>query len=175
MKKINFTQIPNGLVFEKKISDQAFRTLIAIESFNFSSKSKICPSQKTLAKLRGISIKSVSVHLQELKEKGLLSWRKRGYSLTNIYLTNIEEYFYSKSALYENSENSNLKKTSIQSERELQSNNTYNNTKRKIENLNEEEIRVGLSLILEKNPWLKSNAQKLYQAKDMKIINEKSK
>lgn len=51
------------------------------------------PSQNTLASNHGRSVKQIQNCLRELKKNKYISWKKRGYSLSNRYIFNEEIYF----------------------------------------------------------------------------------
>jgi len=79
-----FTLIPNEIIVNEKISDAAFRTYVVLRSFKFGD-GKVFPSQKTLSRLRARSVRAICGHLKLLKDLGVISFKQRGYSSSNIY------------------------------------------------------------------------------------------
>lgn len=160
----NFSQILNPLIRDNKIPDGVFRTYLVLKTYQFGN-SNVFPSQETLAKIRGKSKKSIINHLKTLKSIGLLSYRKRGFSASNIY-SFIGESNYTNEDI-----NNNNKILSIEKNnsplllQELQSNNTKINNN-KIDNIDEfqnEVVSKGLKKILEENSFIKEHRTRLLE------------
>jgi len=111
----NFTQIENIKIDDSNISDGAFRTYMAIRSYKYGNHD-VFPSIKSIAKKRGKSIKTITTHLNELRLKGWIKTKKRGYSMSNLYeLVGVENF------------TPKWRFPSIQYRRKLQPNNTRDN------------------------------------------------
>lgn len=81
------------------------KTVLMDLLFYAGKSKKAFPSQKTLAKNHGFSDRYIRSVLDELKSNGLiLGWKRRGYSLSNLYRLNPELYFQTerKSSSHEN-------------------------------------------------------------------------
>lgn len=92
MKK-DFTQIPNNVTKNEKLSDGAYRTYVLLLSYKFSATTRVYPSHKTLSKLRGTDPRTIGNHLNELRTNRLVSWKRRGFSSTNEYVFIMEDKF----------------------------------------------------------------------------------
>jgi len=79
-----FTQTPNNVAFDTSISHSARSIYGAILSFAWNKK-KVFPGQARLAEKTGYSERTVRRCLNELGEKKLISWKRRGFNKTNIY------------------------------------------------------------------------------------------
>lgn len=91
MKKAGFTQVPNKITFDNRISDGAFRTFVAIRSYKYGERGKAFPSQETIGKRRGKTRETISKHVKEIKDARLWTVRKRGFSASNEYIFNGKE------------------------------------------------------------------------------------
>ncbi len=125
-----FTQIPNWIIINEKITDSSFRTYVVLKSFKFGSNDPF-PSQATLAGLRAKSKKSIIEHLKSLKNLGFLIYKKRGFSSSNQYQFIGEDNYTDDS---EEIVTTKTKEISPLNSRNLQPNNTKFN-KTKINNL----------------------------------------
>jgi len=79
-----FTQTPNSVAFDTSISHSARSIHGALLSFAWNTK-KVFPGQARLAEMTGYSERTVKRCLIELREKKLISWKRRGFNKTNIY------------------------------------------------------------------------------------------
>lgn len=84
-----FTQVPNFLLRSRKLSTGdklAFAMLLS-----YAWQNDFCfPGQATLGKDMGIDERNVRRHLKSLETNGLLTIRRRGQGLTNIYELNLK-------------------------------------------------------------------------------------
>lgn len=141
----NFTQTPNFIINNKGIPDGAFRTYMLLKSYKYGS-SKVFPSQSTLANTRGKTKKTIINHLKVLRAKGLIIYKKRGFSASNQYEFISGENYTIGTNGGEKKYPSKVKQTSPLSLQKLQSNNTkLNNTE--INNKNENKKNRGLERI----------------------------
>lgn len=116
MKNKDFTQIPNFLIKDKKLSDPEFRTYALLKSYKYGDKGNVFPSQATLAEVRGKSRKSIIGHIHSLKAKGIIDFKRRGYSQSNLYRFISEENY-----------TSNVKESSPEKLQNLHTKNTESN------------------------------------------------
>jgi len=79
-----FTQTPNSVMDDNSISHSAKLVYGAILRFAWNTK-KVFPGQVRLAEMTSLSESSVKRCLIELREKKLISWKRRGFNKTNIY------------------------------------------------------------------------------------------
>lgn len=79
-----FTNVNNDVMTNSNISCGARTLYFILNSYCFGDKTKCFPSQATLSKVIGKSVRTVQRYLVELKENGLILIKNRGY-LTNIY------------------------------------------------------------------------------------------
>lgn len=79
-----FTQVPNEIIMDERISIQARMLYILLLSRAWTTN-QVFPGQKYLGERMGISDRSVRKYLSELVEFGLLSSERRGLTKTNIY------------------------------------------------------------------------------------------
>jgi len=141
MKK-GFTQIPNSIIKDKRVSNGEFRTLVILYSFKFGKKGKVFPSQKTVADIEGKSRVAVNRRIKRLKDLGYLGAKRRGYSTSNAY------DFYTPI----------VKKTIHHKLKKGCTNNTkVNNTEDK--KVNKKIINKGMKEVLKKNPWIKNKTR----------------
>lgn len=86
MKANNYEQgylsIKNKAVLELKA--HLYRTYSYIVSKDFKGEG-IWHSQETMASELGVSTRTISRHIKQLKEIGYLSVKRRGFNMTNIY------------------------------------------------------------------------------------------
>jgi len=145
--KRDFTQIPNEIIKDKNIPDGAFRTYLLLKSYKYGS-SKVFPSQNTLAAIRGKTKKTIITHLKILKDKNLITYKKRGFSASNQYELIGEENYTNDNRESMKNYTSKMKKNLPLSLRRLQPNNTEtNNTKmsnKGLEKLRKKLIELGL-------------------------------
>lgn len=79
-----FTNVNNDVMTSSKLSVGARTLYFILNSYCYNTKTECFPSQVTLSKVLGKSIRTVQRYLIELKENGLIAIKNRGY-LTNIY------------------------------------------------------------------------------------------
>jgi len=79
-----FTQVPNSILHDNSISQSARFLYTVLLSFAWNKK-KVFPSHDRLAEKTGYSERTVKRCLIELREKKLISWKRRGFNKTNIY------------------------------------------------------------------------------------------
>jgi predicted transcriptional regulator len=79
-----FTQIANTVLDDSSLSHVAFRTYLHLVKFAWH-KGNCFPGHNKLAKLMSVSRSTVMRALKELKKRGLISWKQRGMTKTNIY------------------------------------------------------------------------------------------
>jgi hypothetical protein len=79
-----FTQLPNIVLFEARLSAQA-RLLYSILKSYAWKKDNSFPGQLALAKHLGTTERSVRTYLDELEESGLITVERRGFKQTNLY------------------------------------------------------------------------------------------
>lgn len=165
----NFTQIFNAIIKDTNISDSAFRTYVALKTFEYGS-SKIFPSINTLKKLRGKSSKTIITHLKELKKKGYISYKRRGFSASNEYKLIGEEKFTNDGVIGDVNDTSMVKKSSSLLLQKFQPNNTKINNKefKNIVDTDFETMEIGLNKIANDNPWLKSKRSRLIEKKSIR-------
>ncbi len=82
--KTGFTMIPNRVIKNPKITNNIFRTYVAIRSYAYG-KNKAFPSQETIAKDLGTNRETINKHVAKLAKLGEIKKRKRGYSQSNVY------------------------------------------------------------------------------------------
>ena len=87
MKMEKFIQIPHSILFDTRISDEAYKTYCVLYSFKIGDNPTF-PSLASISKKRGRCRNSISLHLQELKKLGFINYQKRGYSKSNEYYFN---------------------------------------------------------------------------------------
>jgi len=80
MKK--FTDIPNSVIDDTSISRGAKAIYTALLRFG---QDQVSPDQTRLAEKTGYSKSTVRRCLIELREKKLISWKRRGFNETNVY------------------------------------------------------------------------------------------
>jgi len=72
------------LLCDRQVSDGAFRTYLLLLRVA-QSDGKCFPGQDTLSRFRNISLRTISGHIKELREKWFISVEQRGNGRTNIY------------------------------------------------------------------------------------------
>lgn len=82
-----FTQIPNGVLRRSDLQPGAKLTYMVLLSYAWQ-KDHAYPGQERLAKDMGVSERSVITYLQQLQQSGLVTIRRRGLGMTNIYVIN---------------------------------------------------------------------------------------
>ena len=133
--KQDFTQIPNKITNNVKISDGAYRTLVYLRSRKFTDKSKVYPSLKTISNSRGVSSRTIQNHLNELKLNKMIIWKRKGYSLSNEYVFIYEDIFHNDDISDEKKFISMSKKTSQLLGSNFPPNNINVNINKNIDNL----------------------------------------
>jgi hypothetical protein len=82
--KHGFTQLPNYVLRDKKLSFGARLTFAILLSYAWQEDSCF-PGQDRMSKDLGTSDRSVRTFLKELREKGYISWKQQGLNKPNIY------------------------------------------------------------------------------------------
>ena len=80
-----FTQIPNLVLRRSDLSPGAKLTYMALLSYAWQ-EDHAYPGQDRLATDMGVSERSVITYLKQLQESGLITIRRRGLGMTNIYV-----------------------------------------------------------------------------------------
>ncbi len=80
-----FTQIPNGILRRADLQPGAKLTYMVLLSYAWQ-KDHAYPGQDRLAADMGVSERSVITYLKQLQERGLVTVRRRGLGLTNVYV-----------------------------------------------------------------------------------------
>ncbi len=80
-----FTQIPNGVLRRPDLQPGAKLTYMVLLSYAWQEDS-CYPGQDRLAADMGVSERSVVTYLKQLQEAGLVTVRRRGLGLTNVYV-----------------------------------------------------------------------------------------
>lgn len=80
-----FTQIPNLVLRRSDLQPGAKLTYMVLLSYAWQ-KDQAYPGQERLAADMGVSERSVITYLKQLQETGLITIRRRGLGLTNIYV-----------------------------------------------------------------------------------------
>jgi hypothetical protein len=80
-----FTQIPNQVLRRSDLQPGAKLTYMVLLSYAWQ-KNHAYPGQDVLARDMGVSDRSVRTYLDQLETSGLLSIRRRGLGLTNVYI-----------------------------------------------------------------------------------------
>lgn len=152
-----FAQVKTKLITDHNLTDCAFRTLSFLMSFKFGQKGRVFPSIETLAIGRGKTTTSIINHLNELREKGYLTSKRRGYSESNEYFFINKDIFTIGTIAAQESYTSQSKKTTPHYSINLEGNHTTNNTELINNNnsLKGESYEKRKSEIYNKLPWLK--------------------
>ena len=105
-------------------------TDVTLSSFKFGNRNNAFPSYGRLSHIRSVSIRTIAKHVKEIKNAIMVSYRKRGYSSSNIYTFNDADKFIidpNRADLF-----SSLKKhSSSQTRTKIHPNNTKINIKDK--------------------------------------------
>jgi DNA-binding MarR family transcriptional regulator len=92
VRELGFAQIEHIIGLDVDLSDGAYRTLSILHYF-WQQKKRAFPSLETLAKLRGKSERTVSEHLAELTEKGIISRARRMGTSSMTYLEDLPQSY----------------------------------------------------------------------------------
>jgi predicted transcriptional regulator len=84
-KQYGFAQISHLVTEDTKLSDLAIRVYLALLKFAMN-KNYCFPGQDKLAETLGKSRSSIFRGLNELRNRGLVSWKTRGLNKTNLYV-----------------------------------------------------------------------------------------
>lgn len=84
MSKRGFTQVPNFILENEKISTGAKLTYAMMLRYAWSD-TKCFPGQKTLADDAGMGQRSVVRYIKELEDKGFITIKRRGLGKVNVY------------------------------------------------------------------------------------------
>jgi hypothetical protein len=82
--KHGFTQLPNFVLKEKKLSFGARLTYAVLLSYAWQEDSCF-PGQDRMAQDLGVTRKAINSYLSELKINGYVDWQRRGLGKTNVY------------------------------------------------------------------------------------------
>lgn len=82
--KHGFTQLPNYILKDKRLSFGAKLTYAEILSYAWQ-KDSCFPGQNQIAEDLAVTRQAISGYLQELKKYGFISWERRGLGKTNVY------------------------------------------------------------------------------------------
>jgi hypothetical protein len=82
--KHGFTQLPNYILRDKKLSFGARLTFAVLLSYAWQEDSCF-PGQLRLAKDLGTTDRSIRTFLNELRDQGYISWKQQGLNKPNIY------------------------------------------------------------------------------------------
>jgi len=82
--KRGFTPVPNAVLFAPDLS-MAAKCLYAVLLAFAWQEDECFPGQERLAEACGCTDRTVRKYLDELREYGLVSWVRRGLTMTNIY------------------------------------------------------------------------------------------
>ncbi len=82
--KQGFTQLPNRVLKDKRLSFGARLTSAVLLSYAWDKESCF-PGQNRMAEDLGTSARSIRTFLHQLKEDGSISWKYQGPSKPNIY------------------------------------------------------------------------------------------
>ena len=85
---MGFTQVPNFLLKSKKLSSGDKMAFAMLLSYAWQNDSCF-PGQERLATDLGLAERSVRRHLKSLEKHGLLTIKRQGFGLTNIYELNL--------------------------------------------------------------------------------------
>lgn len=87
----SFIKVPSNLLRLPYISDGAKVTYMLLLDYSWQ-KNYCFPSQSTLSRLRGVSIKTIYNHLNELRKNNFITWSQNGFKKPNTYILNEIEY-----------------------------------------------------------------------------------
>ena len=79
-----FSQVPNLILRDAALTDKAVRLYILLLSYAWR-EGQCFPGQDTLAQDMGCSPASVIRTLEELRERKLVTWKRRGQGKTSLY------------------------------------------------------------------------------------------
>jgi hypothetical protein len=82
--KHGFTQLPNFVLKDKKLSFGARLTYAVLLSYAWQEDSCF-PGQDRMAQDLGVTRKAINSYLSELKINGYVDWQRRGLGKTNVY------------------------------------------------------------------------------------------
>ena len=154
-KKKDFTIVDNKIIRDRSISDGEFRTLVELMSYSFEG-SKPFASQETMANEIGKSRETVNAHLRALKELGVIDFKRRGYSTTNLYTIKCEDYLTNGLDISDDFSISDERVSSHDLWEETNTNNTKSNKTedKKTDVEHTKETETGMEKILKENPFL---------------------
>ncbi len=82
--KHGFTQLPNYVLRDKKLSFGARLAYAVLLSYAWQ-EDQCFPGQERMAQDLGTSDRSVRTFLNELKDRGYITWKQQGLNKTNVY------------------------------------------------------------------------------------------
>ncbi len=94
-KQYGFAQISHLITEDRLLSDLAVRVYLALLKYAMN-KNYCFPGQDKLAKTIGKSRSSIFRGLNELRNRGLVSWKTRGLNKTNLYILEPISEIYAK-------------------------------------------------------------------------------
>ena len=95
-KQYGFAQISHLVTEDTKLSDLAIRVYLALLKYAMN-KNYCFPGQDKLAVILGKSRSSIFRGLNELRNRGLISWKARGLNKTNMYVfTSVSQVYAEK-------------------------------------------------------------------------------
>ncbi|WP_338832843.1 hypothetical protein MHLNE_15900 [Moorella humiferrea] len=82
--KQGFTTAPNAVLYESRLSVQARWLYCILLSFAWQ-ENECWPGQERIAEVAGWHVNTVEKYLKELRDFGLISWKRQGFGRPNIY------------------------------------------------------------------------------------------
>ncbi|CEP67140.1 Uncharacterized [Moorella glycerini] len=82
--KLGFTAAPNAVLYDARLSVQARWLYCILLSFAWQ-ENECWPGQDRIAKVAGWHVNTVEKYLKELRDFGLISWKRQGLNRPNIY------------------------------------------------------------------------------------------
>ncbi|MGB9662825.1 MAG: helix-turn-helix domain-containing protein [Moorellaceae bacterium] len=82
--KQGFTAAPNAVLYESRLSVQARWLYCILLSFAWQ-ENECWPGQERIAEVAGWHVNTVEKYLKELRDFGLISWKRQGLNRPNIY------------------------------------------------------------------------------------------
>jgi len=82
--KQGFTAAPNAVLYESHLSVQARWLYCILLSFAWQ-ENECWPGQERIAEVAGWHVNTVEKYLKELRDFGLVSWKRQGFGRPNVY------------------------------------------------------------------------------------------
>lgn len=119
VKELGFAKIDHIITLDRELSDGAYRTY-ALLIFHAQQKGLSWVGVDTMAELRGVSEATISSHLSELSDMGLISRKRRMGRSSLTYIEDLpEKYPLMAGVILEARKDKNIKKTLGKSSRKL--------------------------------------------------------